>query len=146
MVDVVTEIEIARPRDEVAAYVLDQDNAPQWYANIASVRWETPPPIAVGARFAFVARFMGRTLDYTYEVRELVPDERLVMSTPDGPFEMQTTYAWADAPSGATRMTLRNSGDPERMGKLSAKVIARAMRRANRKDLRRLKALLERRV
>jgi len=143
VVDVVSEIEIARPRGEVAAYVLDQDNAPEWYANIESVEWQTPPPVAVGSRFAFVARFLGSRLDYAYEVRELVDGERFVMSTADGPFEMQTTYTWDDAPGGATRMTLRNRGEPGRFGKLSAPLIAKAIGRANRKDLRRLKALLE---
>ncbi len=79
---------------------------------------------------------------YTYEVRELVDGERLVMSTPDGPFEMETTYTWADAPGGGTHMTLRNRGEPK--NKLSGTVMAKAVGRANRKDLRRLKKLLER--
>ena len=142
MLDVLSEIEIARPRADVAAYVLDQDTAPEWYKNIESVEWDTPAPLALGSRFAFVARFLGRRLAYTYEVRELVDGERMVMSTADGPFEMETTYTWADAPGGGTLMTLRNRGEPK--GKLSASIMARAVSRANRKDLRRLKALLER--
>jgi uncharacterized membrane protein len=143
LVDVVSEIEIRRPRSEVAAYVSDQDHAPDWYESISSVEWKTPPPAAVGTQFAFVARFLGSPLVYTYEVRDLVPDERLVMSTADGPFEMETTYQWSDAGDGATRMTLRNRGEASRFGKVAAKVVAAAMRRANRKDLQRLKKLLE---
>lgn len=143
MIDVVSEIEIARPRAEVAAFVLDQDNAPRWYANVESVDWDTPPPVAAGARFTHVAKVFG-TVTYTYEVRELVDGERLVVSTADGPFEMETTFTWADAPGGGTLMTLRNSGEPK--NKLSASVIAKAMRRANRKDLHRLKKLLERSI
>ncbi len=80
-VDVQTEVEIARPRAAVAAYACDPDNALAWYENIKAVQWRTPRPLAVGARFAFVAEFLGRRLAYTYEVRELVPGERLVMST-----------------------------------------------------------------
>lgn len=140
-----SEIEIRRPRSEVAEYVCDQDNAPDWYAAISSVEWKTPPPAAVGSQLAFVARFLGSQLVYTYEVRELVAGERLVMSTADGPFEMETTYEWSDAGDGATRMTLRNRGEASRFGKIAARVVAAAMRRANRKDLRRLKQLLERR-
>jgi uncharacterized protein YndB with AHSA1/START domain len=142
-VDVLSEIEISRPRSEVAEYVCDQDNAPDWYAAISSVEWKTAPPVAVGSQLAFVARFLGSPLVYTYEVRELVPGERLVMSTADGPFEMETTYEWSDAGDGATRMTLRNRGEASRFGKSAAKIVAAAMRRANRKDLRRLKKLLE---
>ncbi|HZB48458.1 MAG TPA: SRPBCC family protein [Mycobacteriales bacterium] len=142
-VDVLTGIDIDRARSEVAAYAADPDRATEWYENIASVRWESPPPVAVGSRIAFAARFLGRELVYTYEVRELVPGERLVMSTAQGPFPMETTYTWADAAGGGTRMTLRNRGEPAGFARVGAPVLAAAMRRANRKDLARLKAILE---
>jgi Polyketide cyclase / dehydrase and lipid transport len=142
-VDVVSETEIARPREEVAAYAADPDHATAWYENIERVEWRTPRPLAVGSRLAFVASFLGRRLAYTYEVREWVPGERFVMSTAEGPFPMETTYTWADAPGGATTMTLRNRGEPAGFAKVAAPVMARAMRRANGKDLRRLKAILE---
>ena len=96
-VDVVTEIEIARPRAEVAAFACDPDNATRWYENIESVEWRTPPPLAVGTRLEFVARFLGRRLAYTYEVREHVAGERFVMSTAQGPFPMETTYTFEEA-------------------------------------------------
>jgi len=142
-VDVLTEIEIARPRADVAAYAADPSNATEWYENIDGVEWKTEPPLRVGSRVSFVARFLRRTLAYTYEVREYVPGERLVMSTADGPFAMATTYTWADAEAG-TRMTLRNRGEPAGFSRLLGPLLAGAMRRANRKDLRRLKRLLER--
>jgi uncharacterized protein YndB with AHSA1/START domain len=110
--DVLTEIEIDRPREVVAAFASDPDNTPRWYENIDAVEWETEPPLEVGSRLAFVARFLGRRLAYTYEVRELVPGARLVMSTSAGPFSMETTYIWEDMLSGGTRMTLRNRGEP----------------------------------
>jgi hypothetical protein len=142
-VDVACEVEIARPRDDVAAYAGDPTNATDWYENIKAARSETPPPLAVGSRIAFEAQFLGRRLSYTYEIRALDPGERLVMSTAQGPFPMETTYAWADAPQGGTRMTLRNRGEPAGFAKVAAPVMAAAMRRAMRKDLRRLKAILE---
>jgi uncharacterized membrane protein len=143
-VDVETQIEIARPREEVAAYAADPDNATSWYENIKAVEWETPRPLAPGSRVAFVARFMGRLLSYTYEISELAPGERLVMSTSEGPFPMETTYTWEDAPDGGTRMRLRNRGEPTGFKHLAAPLMARAMRRANEKDLARLRRLLER--
>lgn len=144
-VDVRCERTILRPRAEVAAYAADPVNATSWYANVKAVEWETPPPLAVGSRLAFIATFLGRRLSYTYEIRELVPGERLVMSTAQGPFPMETTYAWEDAGHGATRMTLRNRGEPSGFKKVAAPVMARAMRRAMTKDLERLGAILERR-
>jgi len=142
-VDVVTEIQIARPRADVAAFACDPDNATRWYENIESVGWRTPPPLAVGSRLEFVARFLGRRLAYTYEVREHVVGERFMMSTAQGPFPMETTYAFEDTPGG-TRMTLRNRGVPSGFAKVGAPLMERAMRRANHADLRRIKQLLER--
>lgn len=141
-VDVLTEIVIARPRDEVAAFAVDPDNATRWYESIKSVEWVTPPPLEVGSQIAFVARFLGSRLEYTYEVLELVPGERFVMHTAQGPFPMQTTYEWRDV-AGGTHMTLRNNGEPGRFSKPGARLMAGAMRRANMKDLQRLKAMLE---
>ncbi len=143
-VDVETEIEIARPRAEVAAYASDPDNAPAWYTNIKSVEWKTRPPLAVGSRLAFGAQFLGRRLAYTYEIKEFTPGERLVMSTEQGPFPMETTYEWEDTATGGTRMRLRNRGEPAGFSKVAAPMMASAMRRANGKDLALLKEILER--
>jgi len=142
-VDVQTEIDIDQPRSVVASYASDPDNATRWYQNIKSVEWETPRPLAVGSRVAFVARFLGRRLAYTYEVKELVPGERLIQRTTEGPFPMETTYTWADNPAGGTRMTLRNRGQPAGFSGLAAPMMAGAMRRANQKDLSQLKSILE---
>jgi uncharacterized membrane protein len=143
-VDVLTETVIGRPLDEVAGYAGDPTNAPEWYANISSVQWQTPPPVAVGSRMDFVASFLGRRLAYTYEVTELVPGERLVMRTAQGPFPMETTYTWEPTAEG-TRMTLRNRGRPAGFSTLVAPFMAAAVRRANRADLAALKTLLEQR-
>lgn len=91
-VDVEVKTVINRARGDVAGYAGDPTNAPRWYANIDSVTWKTAPPIAVGSLMTFVARFLGRRLEYTYEITELVPGERLVMRTAQGPFAMETTY------------------------------------------------------
>jgi uncharacterized membrane protein len=144
-VDVVTEIVIDRPRERVAAYAGDPANVPEWYVNIRSVEWKTAPPLALGSRLASVAHFLGNRLAYVYEVVELAPGARLVMRTADGPFPMETTYTWDDAGEGKTRMTLRNRGQPSGFSKVAGPMMAAVMLRANRKDLSRLKALLEQR-
>jgi Polyketide cyclase / dehydrase and lipid transport len=145
-IDVETQTTIARPRGEVAAYACEPDNATAWYANIESAEWRTPRPLAVGSRFAFVARFLGRRLAYVYEVKDFVPGERLVMATADGPFAMETTYTWVDAGGGETVMRLRNRGGPSGLARFLAPLMAGAVRRANRKDLARLKQTLEQRA
>jgi uncharacterized membrane protein len=142
-IDVQTEITIGRPAGLVAAYAGDPSNTPAWYENIASARWETEPPLRVGSRIAFVARFLGRQLAYTYEITELIPAERLVMRTAEGPFPMETTYTWQALDDRSTRMTLRNRGGPTGLARLADPVMSAAVRRATRKDLRQLRSILE---
>ena len=142
-VDVLTEIVIGQPAGVVSAYAAEPSNAPAWYQNITSVAWQTSPPLQAGSRMTFTARFLGRRLAYTYEVTDFTPGERLVMRTAQGPFPMETTYTWQPAGDGSTRMTLRNRGEPGGFPMLAAPLIATAMRHANRKDLRKLRAVLQ---
>jgi uncharacterized membrane protein len=144
VVDVRTEIEIDRPRGEVAEYASNPGNARSWYEHIKEVEWNSAKPLEVGSRIIFVAHFMGKRLDYVYEIKELDPGERLVMATAEGPFPMETTYVWEDTADGGTRMSLRNRGEPRGFSRVTAVLLARSMRRANQRDLERLKAELER--
>ena len=142
-VDVLTETVIDRPVDVVSKYAADPSNAPSWYENIESVQCRTLPPLQVGSELSFVARFLGRRLAYTYEIKALEPGRRLVMATAEGPFPMETTYTWSPSGEAATQMTLRNRGEPSGFSRVAAPLMAGAMRRANTKDLRRLKSILE---
>ncbi|GAY10948.1 SRPBCC family protein [Pseudonocardia sp. N23] len=138
VVDVTTEAVLDHPRVLVAAFAGDPANAPRWYANIDGVEWLTSPPLVVGSRLAFRARFLGRILEYVYEVVEYEPGRRLAMRTEQGPFPMETTYTWDDAGEGRTLMTLHNSGEPSGFAAVTAPAMAAAIRRANRRDLARL--------
>lgn len=142
-VEVTTEIVIERPPGIVSAYACDPDNAPAWYGNITSIAWRTEPLVHVGSRIAFVAEFLGRRLEYTYEIAEYVPGECFVMRTAEGPFPMETTYRFEETRDGHTRMTLTNRGEPAGVSKLIAPMVVSAMRNANQKDLARLKEILE---
>ncbi|GGC52803.1 SRPBCC family protein [Hoyosella rhizosphaerae] len=143
MVDVTTSIEIARPLSEVAGYCADPSNATEWYANIKKVHWRTAPTVEVGARVAFTAEFLRRTLEYEYEIVEFEPLVRLVMRTTEGPFPMQTTYEWTAVSPTVTRVTLNNAGEPLGFSRLVAPMMTAAMRRANTKDLQALKRIVE---
>ena len=142
-VDVITSIEISAPLSRVAEYASNPDNAPTWYKNIESVEWKTPPPLMLGSKLGFVAHFMGRKLVYTYEVVEYEQNVKLVMQTADGPFPMQTTYTWHQIDNGTTRMELRNNGRPTGFSGIMAPLMTRMMRKANLKDLKSIKSILE---
>jgi uncharacterized membrane protein len=142
-VDVRVTQTIDSPVDAVAGYAADPTNVPNWYRRIHTVNWITDPPVTVGSRIAFVARFMGKRLVYTYEVVEYVPGEALTMTTTEGPFPMTTEYRWSPAERDRTHMSLRNFGQPTGFSKLAAPFMAFAMRRAMTQDLRRLATILE---
>ena len=142
-IDVHGEIVIHASRRVVARFAADPGNAPEWYANIESVEWLTPPPVELGSRVAFVAHFLGRRLAYTYEVVEFVPGTRMVMRTAEGPFPMETTYIWEPLDEGRSRMSVRNTGTPTGFTSIAGPVIASAMRHAITKDLELLKRILE---
>ncbi|GAM14112.1 SRPBCC family protein [Mesobacillus selenatarsenatis] len=143
MVDVLTEIEIKSPVDQVSDYAANPDNAPEWYVNIDSAEWLTEKPLNLSSKIAFKAKFLGRELAYIYEIVEYDPGRKMVMQTSEGPFPMKTTYTWNAVDANTTRMTLRNQGEPTGFSKLVSPFMASMMKKANMKDLRNLKEILE---
>lgn len=141
-VDVAVTTVIERPLAEVAAFAGDPTNAPEWYRRIDVAESETEPPLMLGSCFRFRAHFLGRTLDYVYEVVELEPDQ-VSMRTTDGPFPMRTTYTFRPVGDRVTHMTLRNRGEPSGFSRVIAPFVTLAMRRAMRGDLAELKRRLE---
>ncbi len=142
MVDVITNISIKAPLKRVADFACNPDNAPKWYVNIKTVEWKTPKPLSIGSNIAFTAHFMGKKLAYTYQVIEL-SETKLVMKTAEGPFPMETTYQFEKMDESTTKMSLRNCGNPSGFSKLVAPFMRIMMRKANQKDLQKLKVFLE---
>lgn len=143
MVDVITKIQINSPVERVSNYAADPDNAPEWYVNIDSAEWKTDKPLRIGSRIAFKAKFLGRELAYIYEIVENIPGTKLVMRTSEGPFPMKTTYTWEAIDHRTTLMTLRNQGNPAGFSKLISPFMASMMKKANNKDLKKIKEILE---
>ncbi|MFE1244173.1 SRPBCC family protein [Fictibacillus sp. NPDC058756] len=143
MVNVVTEIIINIPQEKVAQYAANPDHAPDWYVNIKSAEWQTEKTLQTGSKIAFIAEFLGRKLEYVYEIADYTPGQKLVMKTADGPFPMETTYTWESINGNQTQMTLRNKGVPSGFSKIFVPFMSLMMKKANKKDLIKIKEILE---
>jgi uncharacterized membrane protein len=143
MVDIKTEMIIHCPIEKVSSYASDPDHAPEWYVNIDSAEWLTDKPLSLDSQIAFKATFLGRELAYVYNIEEYRPGEKLVMRTANGPFPMKTTYTWEKLEQNRTKMTLRNQGEPSGFSKIFTPFMSTLMKKANQKDLKKIKEILE---
>src|SRR5688500_16003055 len=121
-VHAVSEVVIERPREAVAAFASDPRNDMTWIK--AFVRVEPPAdlPLRVGSQVTRTARFMGRDIEYVLETVEHEPGRRLAMRTVRGPFAMDVTYEFDDAPEG-TRMRIINAGEASGFYRLAAPLL-----------------------
>jgi carbon monoxide dehydrogenase subunit G len=141
-VDVTATGTIARPRDEVAAYLRDPANDTTWIGGVRSARLLTPGPVTVGSRVERVASFLGRRVEYVNEITELTA-ERLAMGSVRSPFPMRVTYGHRDAGAGTTEVLVRVQGEAGRFYGLVGPLLGLAVRRSIARDLRNLKQVLE---
>jgi len=133
---------IQRPRTEVAAYVTEPANDPQWISGVRRAQMVTEPPVRVGTRVERQAAFLGKRIDYLMEIAEFAPRERIVMRSVRAPFPMRVTYRLEDA-AGSTRMAIRVEGDASGFYRLAAPLLARAVKAGINRDLANLRSRLE---
>ena len=143
MIDVSTEIDINCSKAKVAEYSANPDNAPKWYVNIKAAKWKTPKPLQVGSQIVFKTKFLGKLLVYIYEISEYAAEQKMVMKTIIGPFPMETIYTWKSIDGNITRMSLQSKGNPGGLSKLLTPLLSFAIKKANNKDLQRLKEIIE---
>jgi uncharacterized membrane protein len=142
-VDVTATGSIDRPHDQVAAYLRDPANDPDWIGGIRSARLLTPGPVRVGSQVERVAGFLGRRIQYVNEITELTADQ-LAMRSVRSPFPMRVTYGHRNAGNSTTEVSVRVEGDAGRFYALAAPLLGLAVRRSITRDLRNLKRILER--
>lgn len=141
-IDVTARTVVARPRDEVATFVIDHRHDPVWIGGISESELLGDGVISEGSRVRRVASFLGRRIEYVNEVVRLEPGSVLEMRSVHSPFPMHITYRFADVPGG-TEATVRVEGEPGGLYRLGAPMLKRAVQRSIDRDVAALKRTLE---
>lgn len=135
-IDVTAEVHVRCDRETVAAYMSDPANDREWIGGVREARLLAEPPLAVGARVARVARFLGRRIEYVMEIERLEPARCVDMRSVAGPFPMRVTYTFEDRDGGTVARNRVRGGAIGLMGPL--------VRRSIQRDLHALRDRLER--
>ena len=85
MAPIVESVEIARPADEVYAYMVDPSHLTEWQEGLVSVRQQGEASVGVGSRFVTIRRVGGRERTMTMEMVELNPPKSFRGRGVDGP-------------------------------------------------------------
>jgi ribosome-associated toxin RatA of RatAB toxin-antitoxin module len=142
MLTMESRIEIARPVDQLFAYLSDLSNWPQWLVGIQESRIEGSEKIGVGAKVRQVAKVLGRRFEITGQVVEFDPNKKIAMQVLTGPFPMALTLTF-EAIGRASRLTTVLEADPGTYFRLAAPLVKPLLQRQLDADHATLKALVE---
>jgi carbon monoxide dehydrogenase subunit G len=139
-------IHIARPADEVFAFVADAENNPRWRSYVVETTWLDDGPMRVGRRGRQVSKVLGRPMAVVAEIAEWDPPRHVAWRAVAG-FASVRTDCTVEPEDGGCRLTIVAAGEFRSpiMRLLSPLAIAVARRQADR-DVTKLKAALESRT
>jgi carbon monoxide dehydrogenase subunit G len=133
-IDVAAEVEIARPRAEVAAFMFDPTKDARWTTGVVEAKPLQDGLLRLGAKVDRVSRFLGRRLEYRIEVVAAEP-ERFVEMIATQPFEIRVRYELEDIDEQHTRVRIRTAGGGTGFFRLAAPLLAKMVRRSIAADL-----------
>jgi uncharacterized protein YndB with AHSA1/START domain len=144
MAPIVSSIDIARPPDEVFAYVSDPARFPQWQRDVVRVRVEGGGQAGEGARFTTTRRIGGVERTMIQEVIERTPPERWTVRGVDGPIRPSAEVSVEPLDGGASsRVTFALDFEGDGIGKALLPMVRRQTSRAAPASYRNLKERLE---
>lgn len=136
-------IEIARPAEEVFAFVTEFPHDPKWQRGKKSCKWTSGGELSVGATYEQHARFMGKDVWQNFTVLEVDAPRRVRYETKEGSFPLTVTRTVEDVGGGRSRFTETVEGDAGRFFNMAAPLLQPIVKRSIRRDFAELKKLLE---
>lgn len=140
MATIVWTIEIARPPDEVFAYVTDPSRFAEWQEGVVSGRIEGGGPPATGSRYTTTRRIGGAERTTTSEITEISPPRSWAVHGLDGPIRAIVNVTVEPLNENSrSRVRLELDFEGHGIGKLLVPLVARRQARkqspANRQNL-----------
>jgi hypothetical protein len=133
---------IARPPEEVFAFVSDARNRPSWDDSVESEELTSAEPIGVGSTVRTRMRSMGRDYEIDWEIVEHEPPSRQQIESTSGPFSTTLVYDLTGGPN-ATSVRFSVTGRPRGLLRVMQPLIARSTQRNLDNAFARLKEVLE---
>ena len=135
-------IVINRPVETVYTYLADVRNNPKWQVGILETRVETDGPATVGTKITDVRTFIGRKIEITYEIVEMVPNKLLGLKSISGPFPFKGTTT-LDSVDGGTRVTTAFEMEATGFFKLAEGLVTSGLKKDLESSFAKLKEILE---
>ncbi|MGI9615167.1 MAG: SRPBCC family protein [Acidimicrobiales bacterium] len=143
MIEVLIDIDVKAPPDEVFAFWSDHANNPSWQNGMKSCTWTSEPPIGVGSTYDQEASFLGRPITTSFEVVEFEPGTKIRITSTVSTLPLDITREVAPTAEGGTNLKATIRGEPGGLMKLMNPLSQRMVARNVNRDYARLKVLLD---
>ncbi len=144
MPPITTSIEVARPMEEVFAYVTDPSTMPEWQQGAVSGHMDAPTT-RVGSKCTTVRRIGGREREVTTEITEYRPPRRWADRGIEGPIRAMVAVTVEPLAGGSrSKLTIDLDFTGHGIGKLLVPLVVRRQAASEMpENMRRLKQRLE---
>jgi uncharacterized membrane protein len=143
---IISSIEIARPQQDVFAYLDELDKHSEWQGDLISSRLETEGPTRVGTRASDTRKVPGGPQTMVYEITEHDPPRKSSWRVLDGPVRAVGSMIVEPIGDGTrSRVTVEFDLKGHGIGILMAPFVRMFARRQVPRDQAKLKQILEHR-
>jgi uncharacterized membrane protein len=133
---------VRRPVEIVFSYLANPENDPRWSSASDEMHVTSQGPVGVGTTVRQVGHFLGRRLELTLKVTVYELNQRFGMTVVSGPLRFAGVRHVEELPEG-TRVTFSGGGESGGLFKLAEPLLEAAAARQLKRDLAKLKEVLE---
>jgi uncharacterized membrane protein len=139
---------IARPAAEVFDFLVHAENLPRWDSSMLECVQIGSGPVGVGTRYRGASKILGRRIEWTTEVIDLVAGVRAESKAIEGTPRFTVSYEVSETPDGTSLRyrIVADSGLGGAFGRAMEPIVQKAQTKIVKANLDTLVGLLERRT